>query len=47
MNVNLLALIYLASAALFILGLRGLTHPSTARSGNVFAIAAMLISIRP
>ena len=45
MNVNLLALIYLASAALFILGLRGLTHPSTARRGNVFAIAAMLISV--
>ena len=45
MNVNILAILYLASAALFILGLRDLTHPSTARRGNVFAITAMVISV--
>jgi NAD(P) transhydrogenase subunit beta len=40
-----LALAYLAAAALFILGLKGLTHPSSARRGNGYAMAAMALAI--
>jgi len=40
-----LALAYLAAAALFILGLKGLTHPSSARRGNLYAMAAMALAI--
>jgi len=42
---SLLAIVYLISGCLFILGLKGLTHPTTARRGNVFAIIGMAISI--
>ncbi len=42
---TLLAIIYLISGCLFILGLKGLTHPTTARRGNVLAIVGMVISI--
>ncbi|HED14568.1 MAG TPA: NAD(P)(+) transhydrogenase (Re/Si-specific) subunit beta [Gammaproteobacteria bacterium] len=41
----LLAIVYLISGCLFILGLKGLTHPTTARRGNVFAIVGMAIAI--
>ena len=40
-----LALAYLVSATLFILGLKGLTHPSSARRGNYYAMAGMLVAI--
>jgi len=40
-----LALAYLIAAALFILGLKGLTHPSSARRGNLYAMAAMALAI--
>ncbi|MFQ5993535.1 MAG: NAD(P)(+) transhydrogenase (Re/Si-specific) subunit beta [Acidiferrobacterales bacterium] len=40
-----LALVYLASGALFIVGLNRLSHPSTARRGNYYAMAGMLIAI--
>ncbi len=39
------ALAYLASAVLFILGLKGLTHPASARRGNFFGMAGMAIAI--
>ncbi|MBK1705982.1 NAD(P)(+) transhydrogenase (Re/Si-specific) subunit beta [Halochromatium glycolicum] len=39
------ALAYLASAILFIFALKGLTHPATARRGNLFGILGMLIAI--
>ena len=42
---DLLALVYLAAAILFILGLRGLTSPATARRGNYYSIAGMSIAI--
>jgi proton-translocating NAD(P)+ transhydrogenase subunit beta len=44
-NIDTLAIFYLISAALFILGLKGLTHPSTARRGNYFAMIGMVIAI--
>ncbi len=45
MSANLAALLYLASAILFILALRGLSSPATARQGNTFGMAGMAIAI--
>src|SRR5262249_39081638 len=45
MQRNLLQLFYLLSAVLFILGLRGLSHPKTARRGMFLAEAGMLLAI--
>lgn len=36
---------YLSASALFILSLGGLSHPATARRGNAFGIAGMVIAI--
>ncbi|NKN33521.1 NAD(P)(+) transhydrogenase (Re/Si-specific) subunit beta [Marichromatium bheemlicum] len=45
LSVNHQALAYLAAAVLFILGLKGLTHPATARRGNLYAMLGMVIAI--
>ncbi len=45
LNADYLALAYLISATLFIFGLKGLTHPATARRGNYYAIAGMTIAV--
>ncbi|HIC80079.1 MAG TPA: NAD synthetase, partial [Kiloniellaceae bacterium] len=42
---NAQALAYLVSAVLFILALKGLTHPSTARRGNYYGMIGMAIAI--
>jgi H+-translocating NAD(P) transhydrogenase subunit beta len=42
---NLQALAYLASAILFIFALKGLTHPATARRGNLFGMLGMAIAL--
>jgi len=39
------AFFYLATAVLFILALRGLSHPETARRGNLLGIAGMALAI--
>ena len=39
------ALLYLVSGVLFILALRGLSHPSSARQGNTFGMVGMGIAI--
>jgi NAD(P) transhydrogenase subunit beta len=44
-SANTQALAYLASAVLFIIGLKGLTHPSSARKGNYYGMAGMAIAI--
>jgi NAD(P) transhydrogenase subunit beta len=44
-NPNLLTLWYLAASVLFILALKGLSHPDTARRGNWLGIAGMAIAI--
>jgi NAD(P) transhydrogenase subunit beta len=44
-NIDTLAIFYLISASLFILGLKGLTSPATARRGNYFAMTGMVIAI--
>lgn len=42
---NTQALAYLISAVLFILALKGLTHPASARQGNLYGIVGMVIAI--
>jgi len=42
---SITALLYLASGVLFILALRGLSNPETARQGNQFGMAGMAIAI--
>ncbi len=42
---NFAALIYVISSVLFILALRGLSHPETARQGLNFGIAGMALAI--
>jgi H+-translocating NAD(P) transhydrogenase subunit beta len=45
MSANLIAFLYLVSGVLFILALRGLSHPETSRSGNMFGVAGMTVAI--
>lgn len=45
MSNNLLTVAYIAASALFILSLAGLSDQKTARKGNVFGIAGMLIAV--
>ena len=45
MSANLTALAYLAAAVLFVLALRGLSSPESARRGNVLGITGMLIAV--
>ncbi len=45
LSANQIALWYLAASVLFILALKGLSHPESARQGNRFGIAGMTIAI--
>jgi NAD(P) transhydrogenase subunit beta len=45
MTENISALLYLTSSVCFILALRGLSSPDTARHGNIFGITGMAIAI--
>jgi NAD(P) transhydrogenase subunit beta len=45
MSANLVALWYLAASICFILALKGLSSPETARRGNAFGIAGMAIAV--
>ena len=42
---NLTALLYLVSGVMFIMALRGLSHPTTSRQGNIYGMAGMAIAI--
>jgi H+-translocating NAD(P) transhydrogenase subunit beta len=44
-SANVAALAYLVSAVLFIMALRGLSSPVTARTGNVYGIVGMAIAV--
>lgn len=45
MELNLLTLIYIIGSVTFILGLKMLSHPASARNGNLIAAAGMTIAI--
>ncbi|WP_442581515.1 NAD(P)(+) transhydrogenase (Re/Si-specific) subunit beta [Mesorhizobium sp. ASY16-5R] len=45
MNANLASFLYLVSGILFILALRGLSHPTTSRQGNFYGMIGMAIAI--
>jgi NAD(P) transhydrogenase subunit beta len=45
MSANQTALLYLAASVLFILSLKGLSHPLSARRGNLFGMIGMAIAI--
>ena len=45
MSANLSAFAYLAAAVCFILALKGLSSPTSARAGNVYGIAGMAIAV--
>jgi len=45
MSANQVALWYLVASVCFVLALKGLSHPSTARRGNVFGIVGMAIAV--
>jgi NAD(P) transhydrogenase subunit beta len=45
MTASQLALWYLAASVLFILALKGLSHPETARRGNVFGMVGMFVAV--
>jgi NAD(P) transhydrogenase subunit beta len=44
-NVNLASFLYLVSGILFILALRGLSHPTTSRQGNMYGMIGMGLAI--
>ena len=45
MSPNLTALLYLAAGVLFILALRGLASPESARRGNLLGMSGMAIAV--
>ncbi len=45
MNANFAAFLYLVSGVLFIMALRGLSHPATSRKGNTYGMVGMGIAI--
>jgi NAD(P) transhydrogenase subunit beta len=45
MNANFASFLYLVSGILFILALRGLSHPTTSRQGNMYGMIGMAIAI--
>jgi NAD(P) transhydrogenase subunit beta len=45
MSANFAALAYLVAGVLFILALRGLSHPTTSRQGNLFGMIGMAIAV--
>jgi NAD(P) transhydrogenase subunit beta len=45
MSINILTICYLIASVTFILGLKMLSHPTTARKGNLIAAAGMAIAI--
>jgi len=45
MNADFAALLYLVASVCFVLALRGLSHPTTSRSGNIYGMIGMAIAI--
>ncbi|NBN65282.1 NAD synthetase [Microvirga tunisiensis] len=45
MSANITAVLYLISAVLFIMALRGLSHPETSRQGNTYGMVGMTLAV--
>jgi H+-translocating NAD(P) transhydrogenase subunit beta len=45
MSANVSSILYLVSGVLFILALRGLSHPTTSRQGNLYGMVGMALAI--
>jgi NAD(P) transhydrogenase subunit beta len=45
MSENLASFLYLVSGVLFIMALRGLSHPTTSRQGNLYGMVGMAIAV--
>ncbi len=45
LSMNLVTLLYLLAAVFFIQALKGLSHPTTSRRGNVFGMTGMVIAV--
>jgi NAD(P) transhydrogenase subunit beta len=45
MNEDFAALAYLVSSVCFVMALRGLSHPETSRSGNLYGMVGMAVAI--
>ncbi|MEL6436008.1 MAG: NAD(P)(+) transhydrogenase (Re/Si-specific) subunit beta, partial [Pseudomonadota bacterium] len=45
MSMNIATFLYLVSGILFILALRGLSHPTTSRQGNMLGMIGMAIAV--
>ena len=45
MAASLVVILYLISAVLFIFALRGLSHPKSARLGNILGVIGMVIAV--
>ena len=44
MSMNLVVLLYLVASVCFIQALKGLSHPTTSRLGNLFGMVGMAIA---
>ena len=45
MSMNLITLLYLVASVFFIQALKGLSHPTTSRRGNLFGMLGMAIAV--
>ena len=45
MSLNAVVLFYLIASVCFIQALKGLSHPTTSRRGNVFGMTGMVIAV--
>jgi len=45
MSSNIVSILYLISALLFIFALRGLSHPESSRTGNILGIIGMVVAV--
>ena len=45
MSANVSSILYLVAGVLFIMALRGLSHPTTSRQGNLYGMAGMGLAL--
>ena len=45
MSMNLITVLYLVASVCFIKALKGLSHPTTSRRGNLFGMIGMAIAV--